>query len=319
MRGAAGLWMGALVVVAVEVVGGSVCRGQGAGAPEKAPPAAVDPAKKGTPEDPGVLRGPAVNEGDSRQTLVHKDFGGTLEPLDVRPEEGALELLGLTKDELAPARAILTERGAKVSEFTLGHYELFQKFLAARDGGASREEMRPIMRELAEEGRELLDPPLEERVAESLPEGSREKFHQLVKEYKAAQFAADEERRAKKEGGEKKDGEAGGRDGMEQSLSMAPMVQRRVEIGLLVREMGRSFRSFVADRREKLDELLKAVDATPEQENTIRRMVRELGAESKLRPTERQRGELWMKIMRELTQEQREKARRLREGMSEGK
>ena len=106
---------------------------------------------------------------------------------------------------------------------------------------------------------------------------------------------------------------------MEQSLAMAPMVQRRVEIGLLVREMGRSFRSFVVDLREKLDELLKAVDATPEQENTIRRMVRELGAESKLRPSERQKGELWMKIMRELTQEQREKARRLREGMSEGK
>lgn len=263
--------------------------------PAQAPqPATPDPA-------PDLLRGPTVEEGDSSSTLVKKDFAGKLERLDVRPEVAAIDVLGLSKEERAAADKVVTDRGSRISQFTLDHYDLFEKIRAARQGGGSRDELMPLLREARDAASEFFDPPFVDQVAAALPEAARDKYKATVADYRKALAAepppmdraaapASDDRPARR------------------AARGAAFADRRVEMELFLREMGESFRAFVTDRREHADALLKAADATPEQENRIRGMLREFGAEKGFKPTPEQRGELMRKILAELTPDQRAKA-----------
>ncbi len=281
----------------------------------------------GAPQE-DVLRGPKVEDGPARPTLVKRDFGDALVRLDERPEAAAIELLGLSDQERAACDAVLKERAAKVSAFTFDHYEQFQKIVTAQKGG-SGEEARPLIRQLAGEARDLLDPPLKERIAGVIGAEKRAEFLRLVGEYDDALMREGpvgsrggdpedspqrrQEHRDEQGAGEQKQGESGNE--MKQSpppregRAGGPMAGMRVEVRLLLHEMGGSFKSFVEDRREHIDALMRAVEATPEQENRIRGMIREAAAESKFKPTAEKRAEIFKRIMDELTPEQRVKAR----------
>lgn len=79
-----------------------------------------------------------------------------------------------------------------------------------------------------------------------------------------------------------------------------------MELNLLLRETGRGLAAKVTERRERMDELLKAVDATDEQAEKIRRLARESASEANgYKQTPAQRAELTKKIMDVLTPEQR--------------
>lgn len=70
----------------------------------------------------------------------------------------------------------------------------------------------------------------------------------------------------------------------------------------------------VDDRKEKLDALMLAIEATPEQENRIRGMFREFGAENGFRPSAEKTGELARKVLAKMTAEQRVKAVKVMRG-----
>lgn len=82
-------------------------------------------------------------------------------------------------------------------------------------------------------------------------------------------------------------------------------VPERMEINLVLREMARSLSSLVQERAQRTEELLKSVEATPEQEGKIREIVRSVGRGPEI--SESQRGEMMRQILQVLTPAQREK------------
>lgn len=85
------------------------------------------------------------------------------------------------------------------------------------------------------------------------------------------------------------------------------MGAQRMEINQTLREIGRSLRAVVDDRKDRADALLKAANATPEQEAQIRAIFREMGAKAATgTPSEAERGAAMRKVMEVLTPEQRE-------------
>ncbi|MBL8990814.1 MAG: hypothetical protein JNJ48_04450 [Phycisphaerae bacterium] len=264
--------------------------------PEPKPAAKPDPMS-GPKVEPG-----AGDAAKAPTTLVKRDFDGKLERLDRRPEAAALDLLGLTAEERSGADKLLAERAAKVSVLLADHYALFLSLQGARQGGAGAEELRPKMREFREAAGGLIDPPLAQQVAATLPEGKRAEFSRLVGEYIRAMS---EEEAASRRGGEpamEGDRPAGRRP---ERAGAAPM---RMELNLLLRETARTLNAMVTERRERMDEVLKAVEATDEQAEKIRRLARENAAEGGgMKQTEAQRAELARKILEVLTPEQRRK------------
>jgi hypothetical protein len=189
---------------------------------------------------------------------------------------------------------VLAERYAAVSKQLSEHYELFLKIVAARQGGAGRDELVPMLREFRTAAAPLFEKPLEASVAAALPEDKATAFRSLVDEYKKALAEEDESRRP-------------------QGAGPAPserLTLPRQEISLTLREMARVLRSLVQERRERADELIQKLGATPEQEEKIRSIIRETagknGVAGELK--EEQRRELMQKILAELTSEQRKAA-----------
>ena len=161
--------------------------------------------------------------------------------------------------------------------------------------------MAPLMRQFRPIAAPLLEKPLAQQVAAALPEQKREQFTKMVDEYKRA-LAADDTKAAPG-GGE---GRPGRRAVADPNGSISP----RVEMNLLLREMGRSLKAIVEQRRDRTEQLVKAFEPTPEQEVEIRRIIRETGEKNGLRTsaTPEQRGELMTKLLQVLTPEQRQKA-----------
>jgi hypothetical protein len=290
------------------------------------PPAATAPPKT----DDDAMRGPSVKESPKPLTLVKRDMSGNLERLDARPEQAAIGLLGLSAEEKKAPEKVLTDRFTAVTKLLQEHYDLFLKLQGARQSGAKPSEVRPLMREMHDYAQPLLDNPLEDQVEATLPEGKRAEFGRLVDEYKRV-IAAEEPGgmgAGNGTGGGKGrgTGEGAGKDEMKPdapSVGKAPgngPIPPRVEMNLLMREMGRALNAMVTERKERLAELLKAVDATPEQEGQITAIVRAAaesnraaGAGIKERTPEEKLA-VWEKIMAVLTPEQRAKAREMRRG-----
>jgi len=251
-----------------------------------------------------VLRGPTVAQREKPATLIKRDMNGQLERPEARPEQAALELLGLTPEQRKNADAVLVARYAKVTTLLRENWDLFQKLQTARQAGAKAEEIRPLMREFRPVAAPLLSPGLEEQVAGALPEEKRAEFRRIVDEYKAVS-AAEAPARAR-----------GGRESASRAPA-APRAAERIEINLLLREMARALKGIVDERREHMDAFLRAVDATPEQEAKIREMTRAAAEASRKggaigEPSREERDATWRKIMDVLTPDQRGKAKEAR-------
>jgi hypothetical protein len=249
------------------------------------------------PGDGDVLRGPTVRQREKPSTLVKRDMNGQLERLEMRPEQAALDLLGLTVEQRKDADAVLAKRYVSVTALLRENWELFQKLLTARQAGAKAEEIRPLIRQFRPIAAPLLNPGLEEQVAGALPEEKRAEFKRIVDEYKAVIAA------------EPPPGAGGGPE----MSGRAPSGAERIEVNLLLREMARSLKGIVDERREHMDAFLKAIDATPEQEAKIRELTRAAAESSRKNgaigePSREERSATWRKIMDVLTPEQRAKA-----------
>ncbi len=241
---------------------------------------------------PDALQGPRVVEHARPASLVQREMGGALVRLEVRPEEAALELLDLTKEQKEAAAKAVQERFVQVSKALSEDYDLFLKIQAARQGGAEREELVPLVREFAEAARPLLDPPLVERIGAVVPEERRARYRELVDEYKKAVIQDEAAKRESKE------------------VVSERRAAMRAEINLTLREMGRALRATVTDRRERTDELIKKLDVTPDQEAKIRAIIRETAGKEGVvgELNEERRREMMQKVLAELTPEQRRAA-----------
>lgn len=278
------------------------------------------------PAQVNPLAGPSV-DASSKPTLVKRDFEGTLERIEMRPEAAAVELLTLTPDQRAPVDEVLQRRSADVQRVTTEHYELFLKLQGARQGG-DRREMMTLMRDFRVVAEPLLKPSLFTQIHDVLPEDQRAEFARLVDEYIAALAAEPDPtggmgmQRGQRRGiggdaAREPMGEAspdpetdtrmgdGPKEGARNGQVAGATARRRIEINLLLREMARGVGDMVEERREHTDELFKVIGASEEQQSKIRAIIRENGENAALMPTPEQKAERFQKILKELTPEQR--------------
>jgi hypothetical protein len=292
------------------------------------------------PADADALRGPSIKESPKPVSLVKRDMTGKFERLDARPEQAALDLLGLTAEQRKAPDKVLADRFGAVTKVLQANQDLFLKIQQGRQGGVKPEELRPQMREMRQAAAPLLENALEDQVANALPEEKRAECRKLVEEYKRV-MAAEEPGGYGQGAGT---GGGGGRGRGRQTDAEKPAgdipdapkgdskpeaktepkadgpIPPRVEMNLLLREMGRALNAIVVERKEQLATLLKAVDATPEQEGQIQAIVRDFASKKKdeaklatgepgsYQPTPEDRRANWEKIMAVLTPEQRRKA-----------
>lgn len=262
------------------------------------------------PEMKGLLSGPKVTEENKRPTLVKQVFGGELQRLEARPEFAAIALLTLTSEERATVEAFFTERAAAVRTALFENMDLFLQLQGARQSGELAS-ARPVMRQFRDGVSPLIEPPLVEQVLAVLPEGTHEEFTRLVSEYRdalAKEEAAARSRNtldAERDQMERRRGPA--RSGAETSANAA-----RFELSQLIREMARVLSTIVAERRERTEALIAAVDATPEQQAQITAILRQSAETSRADDRTNSpelRAESIARIMALLTPDQRSKLR----------
>lgn len=276
----------------------------------------IKPAGKAAPDSDSPLAGPKVDKAPAGKTLVERNFDGSLVRLEERPERAAIDLLALTPEQRKTALALFDERGAAVQKLLYDHFDTFLAVQAARQGGAfrpggdakEREQLAPRMKEIHDAAAEagLVRPPLVEQVAKVLPEDQGPEFRRLVSEYMTALEAQNQREAGPMQGAFTRPGSPTP-DGPRRGYGPGP---ERTEMNLLLREVARTLGGIVQERKERLEALFKAVDATPEQRTAIEKIIREGAEKNRGRPpTPEQRAENFRKIMDLLTPEQREKAR----------
>ncbi|MBL0928338.1 MAG: hypothetical protein IBJ11_11925 [Phycisphaerales bacterium] len=241
------------------------------------------------------LSGPSVSQpgkGAAKPTLVERDFEGKVKRLEVPPEEAALEMLGLTAEEREATAAVLAARASLMDRLLVDHYDLVARGLTIRNEPeaakrlAYAEEVRKAFAPVREQGR------LVDLLAAKLPEGKSGELRRMTREYWEAVL---------REGaGEVK--EAGDRRGAVREQ------MRKLGEEAFGHEIKRSFERLSASGQQRLDDAVKTLGLTPEQELKVRNLSTDFAQQTKLKPTAAQRAELFRKIMAELTPEQRVKA-----------
>lgn len=281
-------------------------------------PTTDKPASPAPVAEPTLLGGPRVVDNPVKTSLVERDEAGKIVRLEVRPEQAALDLLGLTRAERRPADNVLAERMVKVSQLLKDNQALFLKIQAARQGGAKPQEVAPLMQEFRPIALPLIEKPLGEQISAALPESKRADFQRLVSEYVQAAMAEEAANRAAAGGGGPGDPAAGGRRGLGVGGGGPPMAQQRVEMNLLLREMGGVLRTIVKERREQTEELVRAIDASPEQQAQIQAITRDAKYGEGFERTPQQMGEIKRRIDAVLTPEQRQKLEEYRRAQRGG-
>ena len=311
----------ALAIAALLAAGTSVLA-QSAPASDKPATPAVPPAPAPAPSaapstEAGLLGGPRVVDKPARTSIVERDSTGNLVRLEVRPEQAALDLLVLTRAEREPVDKILAERLTRVTQLLKDNQALFLKIQGARQGGAKPAEIAPLMQEFRPIARPFVESPLRDQIAAALPEGKRAEFKRLVAEYFGAATAEEAANRARQEmpGSDQAPAQRGGPAG-----GPPEMIARRAEVNLLLREMGGALRTIVKERREQTEELMRVIDATPEQQAQIQAITRDARYGEGFERTPQQMGDIKRRIDAVLTPEQRQKLEEFRraQGMGRG-
>lgn len=269
----------------------------------------ASPAFAQVADDGTELGGPRVVTSEKPKTITEHEMDGTLKKIDTRPEQAALALLDLTPAEKTAVEAILDKRAVAVGALLAEHQALFLKIQQARQGNAPREEIAPLMREFRPIAAPLVSPALLDQLAGVLPAEKAARLRSLVGEYMQA-LAAEGAKDGRAPAAPPADTPQRRRPNAEsaaQKTGADRIISERMEINLLLREMGRSLNAVVEERRAHSAALMKAIEATPEQEEQIRAIVRGIGDSAGLRPTREQRAEMRRKIMAILSPEQQKK------------
>lgn len=244
------------------------------------------------PAEDNPLRGPKlVTAGaPTKPTIVTRTFEGKLEQLDTRPEFAAIEVMTFDEATRAKLDALRTTRTAEIDAALKANLPLFLEIQGANQAG-DRAGAMPLIRKLREAAPEIFDPPLTDRFVAIMSPQDAATFRGIVNEYNQA-FA--KERAGDQTGGR---GETRPRPGID---------SRRTETMQTIRELARALGSTVAERRERLDGALQAIDASPELGEKIRSIIRESAAQAPAgQLSSEQRAETTRRIFELLTPEQR--------------
>lgn len=252
------------------------------------------------PEQPPALAGPKVQTAERPRSLVERDFAGRLKRLEVDPAQAALALLDLSAEEKAAADRILNERAlimdGVVTENLRQVVEMAQAF-QARDtvaGLALAADLYKKAGAFVERGR------LVDELAAVLSEDHASELRRLTQDYWRA--AIDES------------AQEPGPNGRPRGRMGALTHERLVALG---NEVRLSFERTVAARGRELEDLLKTLNVTPEQESKIRGVIEETYVATFGKPTKAQQALGFVKIYAVLNDEQRrELARLIREQRS---
>lgn len=316
-----------LSTVTVAICSGNSRAQDGAATPPPtSAPTSAGAAGEVVPDD--LLRGPTVDDVAPAKTLVRHDFEGRLEPLDIRAEEAALDLLSLDETERAATEKVLSAHKVGVRALLYDNMDLFLEMQAKRQAG-DREAFRESFAGFRELAAPLIDPTLLDRLAEPLSSANATELRRLVGEYRAAVAkeaapeAADRPRRGGAPGAgensESMDGagagtpraRGGARAGDRPGPGAAALAQRAEALALL-REMAQTLAASVTERRARMAELISAVGATPEQAEQITAILREGAGEgagrAKGQASPESRGVMMQKLLAVLTPEQRQLA-----------
>lgn len=216
------------------------------------------------------LRGPKlVAAGAStKPTIVARTFEGKLEQLDTRPEFAAIEVMTFDDATRAKLDALRTTRTAEIDAALKANLPLFLEIQGANQAG-DRAGAMPLIRKLREAAPEIFDPPLTDRFVALLSPQDAATFRGIVDEYNQAL--------AKERAGDQKGDQMGGRG---EPRPRPGIDARRTETMQTIRELARALGSTVAERRERLDGALQAIDASPELGEKIRSIIRESAAQA---------------------------------------
>lgn len=250
-------------------------------------PASQSVSQSTSAKDEDALAGPRVRT-DAARTLVHKDFNGALTRLERPAEEAALELLTLSDRERTATQAVLTERAAILDGVVGDNIPLLLRLQGAREEGLTperRDALRQMVRKLA---------PLRARgslrdeLFACLDTDNATEFDRLIDEYS----------RAVVEDGASKVGQPG-------EAKSRGEVAVREQLAALGLEIKRSYDRRVSDGLARLDDALRLVEATPEQEARIRNLTTDFFQQVAGKPSQSQRMGYLRKVMAELEPAQR--------------
>ena len=238
----------------------------------------------------GPLAGPTVTEGrDAAATLVQSDFDGRVRVVDGSPEEAALRLLGLGADELAMAEGILAERARLVDDFVAENILLLGQMDTADKAGDKKTQGALVVKALQELRPVLEKGKLEDRVAEALPEGARERYRRLLKEYWSA-VVEDRRRSPKPDGGGKRLGRI--------------EATAQVKLEAFGREIERSYQRIERSGELAFRLIFKGVELEPAKRAKVRELFAAHAAQTKGNATEKENGQLFLAVLPHLTPEE---------------
>ncbi len=207
----------------------------------------------------GVLSGPGVGKA-GRKSIVSRTFEGTLERLDVWPEEAAVELLALSEESRRAINDILAERAAVIDRVVSENLDALVKLANDGEGGrwfGALTHLRAFQKKIESQLEDTR--PLVERFAEALPREQAEELERMVEEYWEA-LAADEV------GGEIE--KFGGR-------VKAALAKKTDSLRLMGEELGRAYQRIEKSAAVYAEYFINELGFTGANADAVREVVRE--------------------------------------------
>ncbi|MEQ9095573.1 MAG: hypothetical protein RIE32_04855 [Phycisphaerales bacterium] len=248
-------------------------------------------------DDAPLLAGPSVGGQAEPLTLVRHDFTGAFQRLDRHPAEAALALIreNFTVEPSADGAiaSILADRRRLLDDLVVERLDVLIKLANGGDERDRVEAIGVLRRAMAPEARKGA---LGDRIRAHLPGPAAAEHARLEREYLDAAIA-DRVQLLEAE-----------RAGMGQGALRlrARAIETLVGLGAEVRS---AYERTIVQKGEQLDELIAALNLSPEQEGTVRRLVQAYGEETLLdkdaREDQKGRLALFLQIAAELTPDQR--------------
>lgn len=251
---------------------------------------AISPAAAQEPEKPPppALGGPTVPRQIAR-TIVRRDAKGNFLRVEGRPEEAALIALDLDEATREKARDVVLARSMAIGGLLVDNIDLVRErgddLEAGRRDHAS-EILRQLYQKAEPQGRRS---PLLDDLRPVLSPEQHAELTRIVDDYWTTLIDW-ELRRAK-----------------DKSEKPRLDTERRLALGLFADEVRRAYEGTLQPYRQRMDEIFRIVDPTPEQRATIRTLIIEHIRESRLKPTAEQRKRLLGDIYRSLDAERQAK------------
>jgi len=233
----------------------------------------------------------------AKSTLVRRGFSGEFERLRGHPAEAALELIldRYAVDEASrnAISAVLQERRRVLDDLVVDRLDLLVKLAngaSEHDRAQAINALRRAMAPIAKQGS------LGDRIRQHLPADAATEHNRLEREYMRA---AIDDRVAMLE--------AENSESRQRGLRLrARAIEILVSLGA---EVQQAYERTLVQEGERLDEIVRMLDLTPEQERTVRQIVGQHAAITRLdkeaEDSDHGRFEVFVKVAAELSPEQR--------------